>query len=97
MQASVSLRAAHRPLIRFIGSRKKLWQDVTHHNGPHPLTPPNLEKHVAKPDLTPAPSAVTHSTSGAMEYGQIPARYRRSLLTDAEMEAIESGGATMIF
>ncbi|KAG0171322.1 hypothetical protein DFQ28_003856 [Apophysomyces sp. BC1034] len=97
MQPSVTLRAAHRPLIRFIGSRKKLWQDVTHHNGPHPLTPANLQKQVAKPDVPAPAAAAAQTTSGAVEYGQLPLRYRRSLLSEAEMEAVESGGATITF
>ncbi|CAO3657092.1 unnamed protein product [Mucor hiemalis] len=104
MQPSTTLRAVHKPLIHFLGPRAALWKDATHHTGPHPLTPPNLVKHVAKADpVAPAKSAPASTTaadasgdSKALEFGQLAARYRRAPISEAEMEAIESGGATFI-
>lgn len=101
MQPSTTLRAVHKPLIQFLGPRAALWKDTTHHTGPHPLTPPNLVKHVAKADpVAPAKSAPASSASSgqskALEFGQLAARYRRAPISEAEMEAIESGGATFI-
>lgn len=54
------------------------------------MTPANLEKHVAKANPTPAAPAKqpTHS-KGALEFADLPARYRRAPLSEAEMEAIE--------
>ncbi|KAL0084049.1 hypothetical protein J3Q64DRAFT_1476673 [Phycomyces blakesleeanus] len=96
MQPSLTLRAVHTPLIRFVGSRAALWKDAPHHTGPHVMTPSNLEKHVAKASevvaKTAAPAAPTTFTTGDM-----PARYRRAPITELEMEAIESGGATYSF
>ncbi|KAI8391564.1 uncharacterized protein BYT42DRAFT_557315 [Radiomyces spectabilis] len=96
MQPSSILRAGHKPLIRFIGPRKALWKDAPHHSGPHILTPANLEKHVPKPSAAAPSSSASSSSSSAIEFGQLPSRYRRAVLSEAEMEAIESGGATSI-
>lgn len=81
--------------IYICSSQHKL--DATHHTGPHPLTPPNLVKHVAKADpVAPAKSAPASTTtaaasgdSKALEFGQLAARYRRAPISEAEMEAIE--------
>ncbi|KAI9248601.1 hypothetical protein BY458DRAFT_526341 [Sporodiniella umbellata] len=92
MQPSIALRAVHKPLIRFVGPRAALWKDVPNHSGPHPLTPFDLVKHTAQ-----AEKPTKKATSGVLEFGELPAKYRRSLITEAEMEAIESGGATHFF
>ncbi|KAI8349954.1 hypothetical protein EDC96DRAFT_519895 [Choanephora cucurbitarum] len=96
MQPSVTLRAAHKPLIRFLGPRANLWKDTPHHVGPHPLTPPNLVKHVAQPSSAPAPKAKAASKQ-TLEFGQLDPKYRRTPISEIEMDAIESGGATAIF
>ncbi|KAI7905842.1 uncharacterized protein BX663DRAFT_534851 [Cokeromyces recurvatus] len=93
MHPSITIRATHKPLIRFIGSRANLWKDAPHHSGPHPLTPPNLVKHVAQPSQIKAKQA---ANSSAIEFGQLAAKYRRVPISEAEMEAIESGGATYV-
>ncbi|KAG1149742.1 hypothetical protein G6F37_003876 [Rhizopus arrhizus] len=93
MQPSSTLRAVHKPLIRFLGPRASLWKDAPHHTGPHPLTPSNLVKHVAQAE---AQQPVRKAT-GSIEFGALPTKYQRSLISEAEMEAIESGGATIIF
>ncbi|KAI9284612.1 hypothetical protein BC943DRAFT_325219 [Umbelopsis sp. AD052] len=102
MQPTIA-RAAR--LIQFVGPRKNLWKDSAPHAGKHPLEPANLEKHVAqaKPKAetqqqkaapTPAASkAPSTGSSAAVEFSQIPARYRRPVISDIEMEVIQSGGA----
>ncbi|CAO3672546.1 unnamed protein product [Rhizopus stolonifer] len=99
MQPSITLRAVHTPLIRFVGPRAALWKEQVHshfnapqHTGPHPLTPFDLVKHVAQ-----AEPVTVQKAKGPLEFGQLPAKYRRSVITEAEMEAIESGGATHFF
>lgn len=62
-------------------------KDVPHHSGPHPLTPPNLVKHVAQAE--PQASVNKAVNSGSIEFGQLPTKYRRAVITEAEMEAIE--------
>lgn len=55
------------------------------------MTPPNLVKHVAKATSAPAPVAVqaAKASTGALEFSQLAARYRRAPISEAEMEAIE--------
>lgn len=73
-----------------------MWKNAPSHAGPHPLTPANLEKHVAKASPVPTPAKQPTHFKGALEFADLPARYRRAPLSEAEMEAIESGGATLI-
>ena len=61
--------------------------DAQHTVGPHPLTPANLEKHVAKASAQPA--AAKSPATGSLEFGQRPARYYRAPMSELEMEAIE--------
>ncbi|CAO3684649.1 unnamed protein product [Umbelopsis vinacea] len=93
------VRAAR--LIQFVGPRKNIWNDSASHAGKHPLEPANLEKHVAKANPraapqqqqaapAPAPSKKPTASSNAIEFSQIPARYKRPLLSEAEMEVIQS-------
>ncbi|OZJ03991.1 hypothetical protein BZG36_04034 [Bifiguratus adelaidae] len=100
--------AVRKPLIRFVGPRGPVWKDQPAHRGPHPLTPPNLEKHVAKPQPRSQPSQsqnaaparsspAKNSHQEAIEFSQLPAKYRRPPIADIEIEAIETGGATAIF
>ncbi|KAI7882359.1 hypothetical protein K492DRAFT_193618 [Lichtheimia hyalospora FSU 10163] len=96
MQPSFISRAVHKPLIQFVGSRANLWKNAPSHAGPHPMTPANLEKHVAKASPAPAPAKQPTYSKGALEFAELPPRYRRAPLSEAEMEAIESGGATLI-
>jgi hypothetical protein len=54
------------------------------------MTPPNLVKHVATASEAAAPKApAAPKQPSHLEFGQLPARYRRAPLTEAEMEAIE--------
>ena len=63
-------------------------KDTPHHVGPHPLTPPNLVKHVAQPSSAPAPKAKTASKQ-TLEFGQLDPKYRRTPISEIEMDAIE--------
>lgn len=74
--------------------------DSASHAGKHPLEPANLEKHVAKANPkaapqqqqaapAPAPSKKPTASANAIEFSQIPARYKRPLLSEAEMEVIQ--------
>ncbi|GAB5592680.1 hypothetical protein Unana1_07580 [Umbelopsis nana] len=103
MQPTIA-RAAR--LIQFVGPRKNIWKDSAPHAGKHPLEPANLEKHVATANPkaaapqqqaasspAAAPAKKSSGSSNAIDFSQIPARYKRPLLTEAEMEAIQSGGA----
>ncbi|CAM0137193.1 hypothetical protein VKS41_008774 [Umbelopsis sp. WA50703] len=105
MQPTIA-RAAR--LIQFVGPRKNIWKDSAPHGGKHPLEPANLEKHTAQANprdapqqkasssssaAASAPSSKPSSSPNAIEYGQLPARYKRLQLSEAEMEIIQSGGA----
>ncbi|KAF1805125.1 hypothetical protein V8B55DRAFT_1494316 [Mucor lusitanicus] len=97
MQPTATLRAVHKPLIRFLGPRANLWKDAPQHTGPHPLTPPNLVKHVPEASKPAAASkAAAPQQQGVLEFSQLAAKYKRAPISEAEMEAIESGGATFI-
>lgn len=69
--------------------------DAVNHTGPHPLTPANLVKHVAEASKsTPAAAsaaaaAAPKANAGTLEFAELPARYRRAPISEAEMEAIE--------
>ena len=70
--------------------------DAPQHTGPHPLTPPNLVKHVAEASkAAPAKSTASVSTpassqqQGVIEFGQLATKYKRAPISEAEMEAIE--------
>ena len=72
--------------------QKKIITDAPQHTGPHPLTPPNLVKHVAEASkpTTAAPSKATSSQQqGVLEFSQLAAKYKRAPISEAEMEAIE--------
>ncbi|KAI9264331.1 hypothetical protein BDA99DRAFT_559604 [Phascolomyces articulosus] len=95
MHSSFIARAVHKPSIQFVGSRVNLWKNAAHQHGPHPMTPANLEKHVAKADpIVPAKAKSPSYSAGSVEFSQRPVRFHHVALTEAEIEAIESGGAT---
>ncbi|CAO3567810.1 unnamed protein product [Mortierella alpina] len=95
------------PLIKFLGPRRLLPKE--HHE---PTRHPAAPKDSAFPLKTIAPTsspsqsrpASTSATSGpngvsrqTMDFAELPARYRHPPLTEAEIEAIETGGATMVY
>lgn len=57
------------------------------------MTPANLVKHVAEASkatpAAPAKSAAPKANTGSLEFAELPSRYRRAPISEAEMEAIE--------
>lgn len=78
--------------------------DSAPHAGKHPLEPANLEKHVAQANpkaeiqqqkaATPPAASQKPSTgsSATFEFSQIPAKYKRPVISDIEMEVIQVSG-----
>ncbi|KAF9098881.1 hypothetical protein BGX29_007403 [Mortierella sp. GBA35] len=98
---------ARTPLIKFLGPRAAL-HEAHHDPTRHPAAPKDAEY----PLKTAAPSKNTASSkpsnvsatpgpNGAsrqfLDFADLPTRYRHPLLTEAEIEAVEAGGATAIF
>ncbi|KAJ2478624.1 hypothetical protein EV174_004253 [Coemansia sp. RSA 2320] len=70
----------HVPLMRFVGPRKDVWAK------PNPANS-------SSPAVALEPTA-TAADGGAINFWELPARYRPLPISAAEMEAIESGGAS---
>lgn len=67
-----------------------MFVDAPQHTGPHPLTPPNLVKHVPEASKPAAASkAAAPQQQGVLEFSQLAAKYKRAPISEAEMEAIE--------
>jgi len=76
------------PLIKFLGPRSKLKR--SEQPAPAPAAPP-----VAAPK-PPAPTSVLPSTPGVKDITEVGAFYGRPALTEAEIEAVASGGASLL-
>ncbi|KAJ1675783.1 hypothetical protein EV182_000590 [Spiromyces aspiralis] len=74
----------HIPLIKFVGPRKDLWSRKA----------AKLRAEEGGPRSVSASASTTDGT-GALEFWQLPPRYRPPPLTESEIEAIESGGASL--
>lgn len=72
----------HRPLIRFLGSRR-----LVQHQ--HPTSPSSAQASAA------GPTAAPPITGSSLE--PLPSHYRLPPMTEEEMEAIDLGGASMVF
>ncbi|KAF9167650.1 hypothetical protein DFQ26_003806 [Actinomortierella ambigua] len=95
---------AHQPLIKFLGPRSALNQ--AHHEATrHPAAPSNAEYPLkaAKPQPKSAsPSTGKVTTVGGvtryeLDFTELPAKYRHPILSEAEIEAVEAGGATVTY
>ncbi|KAF9912414.1 hypothetical protein EC991_011106 [Linnemannia zychae] len=101
---------ARTPLIRFVGPRKALPEE--HHEASrHPAAPKDAEYPLKTGELNPSKSSasvlkasnvtITPGPHGAtrhtLEFSELPSRYRHHQLTEAEIEAVEAGGATKIY
>ncbi|KAG9320710.1 hypothetical protein KVV02_008811 [Mortierella alpina] len=53
-----------------------------------------LQSKPAFTSVTPGPNGVSRQT---MDFADLPARFRHPQLTEAEIEAVETGGATIIY
>ncbi|KAJ1957218.1 hypothetical protein GGI12_005085, partial [Dipsacomyces acuminosporus] len=72
----------HVPLMRFVGPRKELWA-----------------KKAAELNGSIATTQATAAAAGSVEainFWELPARYRPLPISEAEIEAIESGGASLL-
>ncbi|PAV20587.1 hypothetical protein PNOK_0321400 [Pyrrhoderma noxium] len=97
----------HKPLIHFIGKRQ--WPSKPEPPTAHPAGPPEYKAHfedflkkfkqaLAGPSSTKASSRETSDSSAYEEFWQAPSRLwnpRVHHLTEAEVEAIQSGGASL--
>ncbi|KAG0259160.1 hypothetical protein BG011_002820 [Mortierella polycephala] len=96
------------PMIRFIGPRSALPKE--HHEATrHPAAPKDADYPLkagtptkASPSSSSKPSSA--STPGPlgtsrleMNFAELPKRFHHPQLTEAEIEAVETGGATMIY
>ncbi|KAF8945612.1 hypothetical protein BGZ47_002325 [Haplosporangium gracile] len=97
------------PLIKFLGPRAAL-HEAHHDPTRHPAAPKDAEyplkagtpTKAAAASSKPSSSAVTtpgpHGASRQfLDFAELPNRYRHPQLTEAEIEAVEAGGATAIY
>ncbi|KAG0318122.1 hypothetical protein BGZ99_005847 [Dissophora globulifera] len=77
----------------------------------HPAAPKDSEYPLKRETPRPASASTSSSTSSTatktpgpygvsrqtMDFTELPTRYRHPQLTDAEIEAVEAGGATIIY
>ncbi|CAO3574254.1 unnamed protein product [Mortierella alpina] len=93
------------PLIKFLGPRSAL-NEAHHAPARHPAAPKDAEyplKAVApvKASFSSSSSKASAAPGGAsrhyLDFTELPARYRRPQLTQAEIEAVEAGGADLIY
>ncbi|KAJ1664976.1 hypothetical protein EV178_003655 [Coemansia sp. RSA 1646] len=69
----------HVPRIRFVGPRKNVWKTQQQSSQQIPTT---------------TVAGKASGTAEAINFWELPARYRPLPMTEAEIEAIESGGAS---
>ncbi|KAL4075592.1 hypothetical protein J3A83DRAFT_4369792 [Scleroderma citrinum] len=81
----------HRPLISFLG--KRVWAPVAPH--PHPAAPPEYRLTFSRP---PSPSTTSPAGNEFQHFWDAPPRLwnpRYKHLSDVEIDAISSGGASL--
>ncbi|KAK0206042.1 hypothetical protein DFS33DRAFT_1417680 [Desarmillaria ectypa] len=98
MHPSVRLLSTARiPLIRFLG--KRVWPSKPEAAHAHPYGPPELPASFRKPSQSAAaqaPSAKMLASDVAFtNFWEAPERFWRHDVNDAEMAAVESGGASL--
>ncbi|GJJ77087.1 small subunit ribosomal protein YMR-31 [Entomortierella parvispora] len=107
LPSTVRLAAiARTPLIKFVGPRSAL-NEAHHEATRHPAAPKDASyplKAGIPVKATPFSSSSKPATQGpngtsrlVLDFTELPARYRHPQLTEAEIEAVETGGATAIF
>ncbi|KAG0360543.1 hypothetical protein BG005_010460 [Podila minutissima] len=110
--SAVRLAAARTPLIKFLGPRSALKQ-VHHEATRHPSAPKDAEYPLKTGPIGMVSSSSSSSSSSSQQvtktagphgasrtvlnFAELPNRYRHPQLTEAEIEAVEAGGATMIY
>ncbi|KAJ1899204.1 hypothetical protein LPJ81_004189 [Coemansia sp. IMI 209127] len=75
----------HVPRIRFVGPRKSVWKTEQQH--------PTAASAAAATE-TAAAGTGGSATAEAINFWELPARYRPLPMSEAEIEAVESGGAS---
>ncbi|KAK3830594.1 MAG: hypothetical protein JOS17DRAFT_817547 [Linnemannia elongata] len=105
-----SVAHARTPLIRFLGPRKAL-SDAHHVVGRHPAAPKDAEYPLKTGTPSSSPSiassiqfSIVTTTPGphgakrhTLDFAELPLRYRHPVLTEAEIVAVEAGGATKFY
>ncbi|KAJ2518708.1 hypothetical protein GGI11_000244 [Coemansia sp. RSA 2049] len=76
----------HVPLIRFIGPRKNVWKTQKQQQ--------QQQQQSAVAGGSGSASASAKGAGEAINFWELPARYRPLPVSEAEIEAIESGGAS---
>ncbi|KAF9990066.1 hypothetical protein BGZ75_003835 [Mortierella antarctica] len=83
------------PLIKFLGPRSAL------NEAPKDAEYPLKAVAPVKASSSSSPSKASAAPGGAsrhhLDFTELPARYRHPQLTQAEIEAVEAGGATLIY
>ncbi|KAH7049794.1 hypothetical protein BKA57DRAFT_461250 [Linnemannia elongata] len=100
---------ARTPLIKFLGPRAAL-HEAHHDPTRHPAAPKDAEYPLKAGTPTKATAASSKPSSSAVttsgphgasrqffDFADLPNRYRHPVLTEAEIEAVEAGGATAIY
>ncbi|KAL1920290.1 uncharacterized protein VTP21DRAFT_1436 [Calcarisporiella thermophila] len=89
----------HVPLIKFLGPRSKLAQEHLPAGTMHPCAPDNIIE--GNPRSSPKPTAASQvskqTQAQALDWTDLPTKYTRRGLSNEEIEAIELGGATIIY
>ncbi|KAF8977476.1 hypothetical protein BGZ46_007344 [Entomortierella lignicola] len=98
---------ARTPLIKFLGPRSAL-NEAHHEATRHPAAPKDAE-YPLKTETSSSSSSTSSSqsvtktpgphgaTRQSFDFLSLPARYNHPILTEAEIEAIETGGASKIY
>ncbi|KAF8932856.1 hypothetical protein CPC16_011690 [Podila verticillata] len=95
---------ARTPLIKFLGPRSAL-NEAHHDPTRHPAAPKDaqypLKTGVSKTTSASPSKVATSGPNGTskqfLDFANLPNRYRHPQLTEAEIEAVEAGGATLIY
>ncbi|KAF9979268.1 hypothetical protein BGZ73_002537 [Actinomortierella ambigua] len=91
---------AYQPLIKFLGPRSALNQATRHPAAPanaeYPLKPAKPQPKAAS-SSAPRTTTVNGVTRYELDFTELPAKYRHPILSEAEIEAVEAGGATITF
>ncbi|KAI0337561.1 hypothetical protein BDW22DRAFT_1433221 [Trametopsis cervina] len=102
--ANAASHRVHKPLINFLGKRQ--WPSTPEPQHPHPQAPAELQKSfsdflnkfklsTSQQQSNSSPSSSKGSTQVYSDFWQAPTRFWKRELSEAEIEAITSGGASL--
>ncbi|KAI0693489.1 hypothetical protein BC835DRAFT_1072493 [Cytidiella melzeri] len=83
--ANATPHRVHKPLIHFIGKRQ--WPSAPQPQHPHPQAPADLQKSFSE--------FLTGGAQVFTDFWQAPQRFWKRELSEAEIEVITSGGASL--